>query len=96
MYKKMCNKMHNEEQGTFALGTAEMAEKTLSEARKNLSRLVADCAVNGETLITVHGKPAAYLVSAEQYQALKKAALEKEMQPIFSEFDGLFKALADK
>lgn len=88
--------MHNEEQGTFALGTAEMAEKTLSEARKNLSRLVADCAVNGETLITVHGKPAAYLVSAEQYQALKKAALEKEMQPIFSEFDGLFKALADK
>lgn len=88
--------MHNEEQGSFALGTAEMAEKTLSEARKNLSRLVADCAVNGETLITVHGKPAAYLVSAEQYQALKKAALEKEMQPIFSEFDGLFKALADK
>lgn len=73
-----------------------MLVKTLSEARKDLSRLVADCAVNGGTLITVYGKPAAYLLSVEEYQALKKTALKKEKQPIFSDIDSLFKSLTNK
>lgn len=95
-YKKMYNNMHKNMCINCAFGVKDMLEKTLSEARKDLSRLVADCAVNGGTVITVHGKPAAYLLSAEEYQALKKTALEKEMQPIFSEFDSLFKALTNK
>lgn len=75
---------------------ASMLEKTLSEARKDLSRLVANCAKNDVTVITVRGKPAAYLVSPARYDALKSGALEKEMEPIFNEFDSLFKALSDK
>lgn len=73
-----------------------MLEKTLSEARKDLSRIVADCSKNDVTVITVRGRPAAYLVSPAQYESLKNGALEKEMEPIFSEFDSLFKALSDK
>lgn len=73
-----------------------MLEKTLSEARKDLSRIVADCSKNDVTVITVRGRPAAYLVSPAQYESLKNGALEKEMEPIFNEFDALFKTLADK
>ena len=73
-----------------------MLEKTLSEARKDLSRIVAECDKNDVTVITVRGKPAAYLVSPAQYKSLKQGALEKEMDPIFDEFDSLFKALTDK
>lgn len=73
-----------------------MLVKTLSEARKDLSRLVADCAKNDLTVIAVRDKPAAYLVSPARYDSLKSAALEKEMEPIFNEFDSLFKALSDK
>lgn len=73
-----------------------MLEKTLSQARKDLSRIVADCSKNDVTVITVRGRPAAYLVSPAQYKSLKQGALEKEMEPIFDEFDSLFKALTDK
>ena len=73
-----------------------MLEKTLSEARRELSRLVADCDRNDVTVITVRGKPAAYLISPARYDSLKRGALEKEMEPIFNEFDSLFKALSDK
>lgn len=44
----------------------------------------------------VRGKPAAYLVSPAQYDSLKRGALEKEMDPIFNDFDALFKALSAK
>ena len=47
-----------------------MLEKTLSEARKDLSRIVAECDKNDVTVITVRGKPAAYLVSPAQYKSL--------------------------
>lgn len=73
-----------------------MLEKTLSETRKNLSKIVSDCTNHDGIAITVHGRPVAYLVSVEQYEKLKELTLEKELAPIFSEFDGLFKTLADK
>lgn len=74
-----------------------MVEKTLSEARKDLSRLVTDCAKNNVTVVmTVRGKPAAYLRSPAWYDSLKRVALEKEMEPIFNDFNSLFKASSAK
>lgn len=71
-------------------------EKPLSEVSKNLSKIIADCPKSDGVAITVRCKAAAYLVSVEQYENMKRMALEKELEPIFSEFDGLFKALASK
>ena len=73
-----------------------MQEMTLSAVRKDLSKVVAQCHDTEGVVITVHGKPAACIVSARQYEELKKKALERELEPIFSEFDSLFKALSNK
>lgn len=73
-----------------------MLEKTLSEARKDLSRIVADCAKNEVAVITVRGKSAAYLISSAHYESMKEGAFQNEMEPIFNEFDSLFKALSNK
>ncbi len=66
---------------------------SLSEARKNFSTLARDAKT---TEVTVHGKAVCYIVPKDQYVALKKAALQKEFDSIFDEFDELFKALKDK
>ncbi len=66
---------------------------SLSEARKNFSTLAHDAKT---TEVTVHGKTLCYIVPKVQYQVLKKAALQKEFDGIFDEFDELFKALKDR
>lgn len=75
---------------------ASMLEKTSSEAGGELSRPVADGAEDDVAMGTVRGKPTANPASSAQCKALNDGALEKEMEPIFNEFDSLFKALANK
>ena len=66
---------------------------SLSEARKNFSTLAREAKT---TEVTVHGRTLCYIVPKEQYEALKKAALQKEFDGIFDEFDELFDGLKDK
>ncbi len=44
----------------------------LQDAKDNLSRLVRQAAAGEAQVVTVHGKPAAVVVSAEQYARLTR------------------------
>ena len=66
---------------------------SLSEARKNFSLLARETTA---TEITVHGKTLCYIVPKSEYLSLKKAALQKEFNGIFNEFDQLFRDLKNK
>jgi antitoxin Phd len=46
----------------------------LQEAKNRLSHVVRQAATDGPQTITVHGKPAAVLLSAEEYQRLTRPA----------------------
>lgn len=73
-----------------------MREIPLSEARKNLSKLVGESIKEEDMAISVRGNQVAVIVPIERYQTYKQALLQEELQPIFDEFDDVFKALADR
>ncbi len=66
-----------------------MHKKDLSEAAKTASRTAAEGDKKDAAAGSGSGKPA-------RNDASKTAALKKVMEPVFSEFDSLFKSLADK
>jgi antitoxin Phd len=44
----------------------------LQEAKNNLSQLIKDAMSDGAQVVTVHGKPTAVVVSAEEYARLTR------------------------
>jgi len=49
----------------------------LQEAKSNLSQLIKQAASGDAQVVTVHGKPTAVVVSAEEYQRLTRPRLGK-------------------
>jgi antitoxin YefM len=59
---------------------------SLSEAKAHLSRLVADCEKDEEELvITRNGRPAAVLISAEEYQGWRETREIMRNRPLMKE-----------
>jgi prevent-host-death family protein len=48
------------------------SEWQLQEAKNNLSRLIKDAVAGDAQVVTVHGKPTAVVISAEEYARLTR------------------------
>lgn len=70
----------------------------LSEARRNLTELIAGVTKpDGQpVVISVRGKPAVVLLSAESYDVYLKKKYRDEFKEIFDELDDLNKSLVNK
>lgn len=70
----------------------------LSEARRNLTELIAGVTKpDGQpVVISVRGKPAVVLLSAESYGDYLKKKYRDEFKEIFDELDDLNKSLVNK
>lgn len=70
----------------------------LSEARRNLTDLIAGVTKpDGQpVVISVRGKPAVVLLSAESYDDYLKKKYRDEFKEIFDELDDLNKSLVNK
>lgn len=70
----------------------------LSEARRNLTDLIAGVSKpDGQpVVISVRGKPAVVLLSAESYDDYLKTKYRDEFKEIFDELDDLNKSLVNK
>lgn len=70
----------------------------LSEARRNLTELIAGVTKpDGQpVVISVRGKPAVVLLSAESYDDYLKTKYRDEFKEIFDELDDLNKSLVNK
>lgn len=70
----------------------------LSEARRNLTELIAGVTKpDGQpVVISVRGKPAVVLLSAEAYGDYLKKKYRDEFKEIFDELDDLNKSLVNK
>ena len=75
-----------------------MQTLSLSEVRKDLSALVASLSSgdNAAVMINVRGKNAAVLVGKEEYERLREAALDREFESLFADFDELNRELAKR
>lgn len=70
----------------------------LSEARRNLTDLIAGVTKpDGQpVVVSVRGKPAVVLLSAESYDDYLKKKYRDEFKEIFDELDDLNKSLVNK
>lgn len=70
----------------------------LSDARRNLTELIAGVTKpDGQpVVISVRGKPAVVLLSAESYDDYLKTKYRDEFKEIFDELDDLNKSLVSK
>lgn len=70
----------------------------LSEARRNLTELIAGVTKpdGRPVVISVRGKPAVVLLSAESYDDYLKKKYRDEFKEIFDELDDLNKSLVNK
>lgn len=75
-----------------------MPSLSLSEARKNLSSIIHSVsAPNSSPIeINVRGKSMAVILSQAEYQRMKNALLDKEIDAIFDDFDELNKGLSKR
>ena len=50
-----------------------MTQWQLQEAKARLSEVIKSAHTDGPQQVTVHGRPSAVIISAEEYEAMKKA-----------------------